>query len=108
MAKHEPYIEVNDSTTSAVSTSPTKKFGKRLGNLENLTQAVLWVGISTIVAVLVTCCALVLDQMHFNNQTYREQSRLDDEQFKALQKQNDALQRQLNLLSKRLEDEAGK
>lgn len=92
----ETYIDVKKAASkNSASPSPGKKFTERLGNLENLTQAVLWVGLATIVGVLITCCALVIDQMHFNNQTYRDQSDKTNLQIQELNLRIDALQQQI-------------
>jgi len=72
----------------------------RLGNIENITQAVLWVGLATIVAVVIAFGALVLDQMHFNNQTYRDQSNVNDLKYQEMTKQIELLSQKIESLNK--------
>lgn len=91
------YIEVNKTTSkNTASTSPTKKLGERIGNVENITQAVLWVGIISLISVVVAVTAMVIDQFHFNNQTYQNQSDKNASEFKELNARIDTLQAQLS------------
>jgi hypothetical protein len=71
-----------------------KTVNSRLGNVEGITTAVLWVGIISVVGVVVTCCGMVLDQVHFNNQTYKDQSDKNNLQMQQLQLESDALRQQ--------------
>lgn len=96
-----PVIEVNRAgTQNKASASPTKKLGERLGNVENVTQAVLWVGLISLVAIVVAVSAMVLDQFHFNNQTYHDQSDKNNAEIEELNTRTDALQTQLNQTAK--------
>lgn len=77
-----------------------RNLSKRLFNVESVTQAVLWVGIISLVAVVVTVSAMVIDQFHFNNQTYRDQSDKTNAQIEELNTRIDGLQNQLNQTAK--------
>ena len=46
---------------------------KKLADIEQLTKAILLVAVISLVGVVVACAGLILDQMHFNNQTYTQQ-----------------------------------
>jgi hypothetical protein len=100
MASHSnaPVIVVGGNTPAQNSASPSgsRSLKQRLFNVENLTQAVLWVGIISLVAVVVTVSAMVLDQMHFNNQTYRDQSDKASAEYQELNARLDILQNQIN------------
>lgn len=88
MPKKESVIEIGKSSDNA-SPSPHQRINKRLGDIEGLTRTVLWVGLITLVGVVVAVAAMILDQEHFNNETYREQSA-------SLQVQIETLQQELN------------
>jgi len=47
---------------------------KKLADIEQLTKYILWVGLISLVAVIVAVTGLVIDQIHFNNQTYRQEN----------------------------------
>lgn len=46
---------------------------KKLADIEQLTKAILVVAAISLVGVVVAVCGLVLDQMHYNNQNYKQQ-----------------------------------
>jgi hypothetical protein len=93
------------SKTKSVEVSPDPKVGitsvsksvrTRLTNVENITQAVLWVGIISLVAIVVTVSGMVIDQFHFNNQTYKDQSDKTNLELQEINARMDILQNQLN------------
>lgn len=71
MAKDKSVIDVEQSKSKGTaSTSTHKNIFARLGKLENLTTAVLWLGVITLIGVVVGLGAIVVDNLHFNNETY--------------------------------------
>jgi len=100
VASNKPVINIKDVTSNSASASGNKSIRSRLGNLENVTQAVLWVGLASVAAVIASSCAMVIDQMHFNNQTYRDQSSLNDLKYQELTKTVDLLSERIETLNK--------
>jgi hypothetical protein len=94
MAKRQPVITIGADTTSSASPSPHKAINRRLGNLEGLTTAVLWLGLIALFGVFVSVATLVVDQEHFNNETYREQTTNLQTQVQALQDEISSLKSQ--------------
>jgi hypothetical protein len=92
MAKSKPVIEVNQSLSkSSASPSPHQQMSARIGGLEKLTTAVLWLGLITLFGIFVAVTTLVIDQEHYNNQTYREQTTNLQTQIQALQDEINSL-----------------
>lgn len=92
MAKKESVITIDQaSTPSAATPSVHKAINKRLGNLEGLTTAVLWLGLIALFGIVVSVATLVIDQEHFNNETYREQTTNLQTQVQALQDEINSL-----------------
>ncbi|MDB5186251.1 MAG: hypothetical protein JWL85_774 [Candidatus Saccharibacteria bacterium] len=58
---------------------------KRIKGIEDLTKAVLVVALISLVGIVVAVVGLLLDQMHFNNQTYRQDSSDSQAQIRLLQ-----------------------
>ena len=77
-------VEVRPNSKAGISSVP-KSVATRLGNVENLTQAVIWVGLIALVAIVVSVTTMVIDQEHFNNETYKEQTTNLQTQVQALQ-----------------------
>lgn len=96
----QPVIVVGNQPSggNAATPSANKKFGKRLGNIENITQAVLWVGVISLVAVVVTVVGMVIDQMIFNNQTYKDQSDKTNAQILEINTRIELMNAQLDQL----------
>lgn len=44
----------------------------RLGNVEDLTRAILLIVVVSFGAIVVGAIAIILDQLHFNNELYRD------------------------------------
>lgn len=84
------------SPGQGTSLQTTQGLNKRLTGVENLTKAILWVSFIALFGVFMSAFALVIDQMHFNNQTYRDQSR-------DIQKRYDALDIKLDEMTKKIE-----
>jgi hypothetical protein len=94
MNKEPKSVEITLDKTAGVSSSPAS-VKSRLTDVENLTKAILWVGIISVVGVIITCCTLVIDQMHFNNQTYKDQSSLNDVKLQEFSTRIELLNREL-------------
>lgn len=94
--KDEKVIEIPSKGPASGIGSIPQSVRARLGDVETLTKAVLWVGLAALAAVVVTASALVLDQMHFNNQTYRDQSDKTNLQMQELNLQIEALKQELD------------
>jgi len=60
------------------------KTDKKLLDIEQLTKAIMFVAVISLVGVVVAVCGLVLDQVHFNNSTYEQRSQYYEEQIKIL------------------------
>ena len=87
-------IEITpDRNTDITSVSQGVK--NRLTDVENQTKAIYWVGVISLVGVIIASFALVIDQMHFNNQTYRDQSNISNAKFQELTTRIDLLDQQL-------------
>ena len=98
MPNNGPVIVVGGSNApsrNTASASGSRSIKQRLFNVENVTQAVLWVGIISLVGIVVTVSGMVIDQLHFNNQTYRDQSAKTDLEMQELNQRIDALKQQL-------------
>lgn len=101
MDNKPPVITISQAPSkNSASASPGKKFGERLGNLENVTQAVLWVGLISLVAVVVAVTAMVIDQFHFNNQSYRDQTQASNAAINSLSTEVQNLSNQVTQLEK--------
>ena len=67
----EPYVEpTSDPAVPQVTNTPADP--KRLDDLEDLVKAVFIVIIISVGVLVISAAALVLDQLHFNNQIYRD------------------------------------
>lgn len=87
MAKKETtYIE---PSTKSVGVSSAPSVTTRLSEVENLTKAILFVVAVTLVGVLVALITLIVDQQHFDDEMYKQQSG-------TFQQQLDQLKTQLN------------
>lgn len=104
-SKNEKIIEVPSSGPASGISSLPQSVKARLTDVETLTKAVLWVGVAAVAAVIVTTCGLVLDQMHFNNQTYRDQSEKSNLQIQELRLRIDTLTQQLETQRRQLDSE---
>jgi hypothetical protein len=62
-----------------------KQNERRFATIETLVYAVVFVALVSLVGIVVAVCTLVIDQMHFNNETYREQSINLQSQVQVLQ-----------------------
>jgi cell division protein FtsL len=100
MSDHEELISIpsNDSGLIPVPTSDTeltpsaqKQNEKRFTSIETLVYAVIFVAIISLVGIVVAVTTLVIDQMHFNNQTYRDQSDKTNLQIQQLNLQIETL-----------------
>src|SRR5471030_1499713 len=68
-----PYIEPTqdpDLKTQTNTDNPDTEY--RLGDVEDLTQKILVVIVISVGTLLVAVAAIILDQLHFNNQIYRD------------------------------------
>jgi hypothetical protein len=101
MANQPPVIVGGSNDPSnAAAPSGTSAIKKRLLNVENITQAVLWVGVIAVAAAIISSCAMVLDQMHFNNQTYKDQSEKNQVEVDEVNTRIDVLNQQLESLKR--------
>ncbi len=77
----------------ADSLTPTaqQRNERRFANIETLVYAVVFVALVTLVGIVVAVCAMVVDQLHFNNQTYREQSDKNQAEIQALRAELNSL-----------------
>jgi hypothetical protein len=66
--KFEPIQISNDGGLGAYQ----EKTNKRFADIEQLTKAIIFLAIITLIGVVVAVSGLVIDQMHFNNQTYTQ------------------------------------
>ena len=96
-------IPTNNSEIIPVPTSETeltpssavqRKNERRFSTLETLVYAVIFVAVISLVGIVVAVTTLVIDQMHFNNQTYRDQSEKTNLQIQELNLRIDALKQQ--------------
>lgn len=92
MAKSKSYVEISTdpSNTEVSSVAPLKE---RVSDVESLIKTVLVVVVVSVGAMILAMCAMLLDQIHFNNQTYREQSGQIETQIQQLQLQTNSIQR---------------
>jgi hypothetical protein len=93
-AEKSTSIEIRPNSKAGISSLP-KSFTNRLSGVENLSKAILAVALISLVGIIVTVSAMVLDQMHFNNQAYRDQSDKTNLQIQELNLRIDALKSQL-------------
>ncbi len=77
--------------SGSVVGSQLKEHGKRIGSLEILIYTIAFVAVITLVGMVISVSTLVIDQLHFNNQTYRDKSDLDNLRYEELSKQIDSL-----------------
>ena len=68
----------------------------RLGKVESLIQAVLWVGVITLVGVVVAVVGLFIEQSHFNLQMYSNRSEVQETQMKELNLKVKVLEKKLH------------
>lgn len=69
---NDPYVEPEEDSqlVPKVINPPTAE--ARLGNVEDFVKAVLVVVVISVGAMVVAVAAIVLDQLHFNNQFYQQ------------------------------------
>jgi cell division protein FtsL len=85
------YVEpVQGMQVPQVTSVPTS-VRNRLSDVENLTKTVLFVVAISLVGVLIALYALISDNMHYNNETYKEQSGSFQTQLNTLQSEVNTL-----------------
>jgi hypothetical protein len=87
-------VEVKPNPKAGIGSIP-KSVSARLGNVEKLTQAILWVGLIALVAIIVSVGGMVIDQMHFNNQSYRDQSQKTELMMQEINTRIDQIQQEI-------------
>ncbi|QQR52654.1 hypothetical protein IPG36_00815 [bacterium] len=60
---------------------------RRITSIESLVHAVLFVAVISMVGIVVAVVGLVIDELHFNNQTYRQQSEKTQLEIEYLKQQ---------------------
>lgn len=88
-------IPVPTSETELTPSAVQQKNERRFSTIESLVYAVIFVAIISLVGIVVAVTTLVIDQMHFNSQTYRDQSDKTNLQIQELNLQIDVLKQQL-------------
>lgn len=95
--KEQPQIIIPE-TTGSVGPSPfEKKAEEKFRNIDTLIYAVVVATVITAISALISVGAIIIDQLHFNNQTYRE--------FADLKKENDELMGRINVLENKVENQ---
>lgn len=95
--KDQPQIKIPE-TTGSVGPSPfEKKAEEKFRNIDTLIYAVVVAIIITAISAVISVGAIVIDQLHFNNHTYRE--------FSDLKKENVELLNRINALENRADDQ---
>ena len=100
MEEDRPQIKFPE-TNSALSPSFQKEVGDKFRNMDGLLYAVVVAIVITSISSLIAVVAIVIDQLHFNNQTYREYStryqeaQTQNKQIQDIQAKLDLLQTQL-------------
>jgi hypothetical protein len=107
MAKPKPITNVTEGQFNELprdSDGGLKAFmtatGEKFKDIETLTKAILFVAAISLVGVVVAVIGLVVDQMHFNNETYVQQAARNQEtidqlrvEVRTLRNQNDQIDR---------------
>lgn len=65
--------------------TPSSPLGERVSDIESLIKTVLIVVVVSVAAMILAAVVLVIEEFHFNNQTYREQSTNLQSQINTLQ-----------------------
>lgn len=68
---------------------------KRFADMEQVTKAILFVAIISLVGIIVAVSGLVLDQMHYSNSSYEQRNQYYEDQIRLLKEQNDILREQV-------------
>lgn len=76
-----------------------KKTDEKFKNIDLVVYTIVVALVITAISALISVGAIVLDQLHFNNQTYREFSNIKNENIE-MSKKIDLIQNQLNLQKK--------
>lgn len=85
------FSELEPKTDSGITTAWMGATDKRIGDIEQLTKYILGIAILTILAIVVAVIGIVVDQMRFNNQSYKQQSSDSQTQIRLLQEEVNSL-----------------
>jgi hypothetical protein len=81
----------DEGSVVQVNQNILKQHGQRIGTLEILIYTIAFVALISLVGIVISVVSLVVDQEHFNNETYREQSTTLQTDIQVLQAQINSL-----------------
>lgn len=79
MEEGKPQIRISEKNGFVAPTHFEKKVEERFRNIDTLIYAVVVSLVITAISALISVGAIIIDQLHFNNQTYCEFSALKTE-----------------------------